>query len=42
MKKVYTEDQKKLILDRYWAGETIQNACIQVFIITFQMNFSLF
>ncbi len=21
MKKVYTEDQKKLILDRYWAGE---------------------
>ena len=23
MKKVYTEDQKKLILDRYWAGEKV-------------------
>lgn len=23
MKKVYTEEQKKLILDRYWAGEKV-------------------
>ena len=25
MKKVYTEDPKKLILDRYWAGEKVSS-----------------